>query len=142
MAQVAQANFKAKGIRVVPYPSDMRIFAPDAQLVAIVHRWGGFYTRVAESVLAGTWKAEPVWAGIAGGLVDIAAVDEKLPRDVRDGVQARRAAIVAGRDRLFNAPMVDNRGAVRLASGVLDDDRIRTMDWFVEGVVGSVPRSR
>jgi simple sugar transport system substrate-binding protein len=60
VAQTAQANFRSRGVRVVAYPSDMRAFAPDAQLVAIVHRWGGFYTRVAQSVLDGTWTPAPV----------------------------------------------------------------------------------
>ena len=47
VAQAAQANFRGRHVRVIAYPSDMRAFAPDAQLAAIVHRWGGFYTRVA-----------------------------------------------------------------------------------------------
>ena len=92
VAQTAQANFRTKGVRVVPYPSDMRAFAPDAQLAAIEHRWGGFYTRVAESVLAGTWKAEPTWGGIASGMVDIAAVDPALPE-----ARAQRRADAGGR---------------------------------------------
>ncbi|MEP7300177.1 MAG: BMP family ABC transporter substrate-binding protein [Caldimonas sp.] len=142
VAQAAQANFRSKGVRVVPYPSDMRAFAPEAQLAAIEHRWGGFYTRVAETVIAGTWKPEPIWGGIASGMVDIAAVDAALPEAVRRGVQSRRAAIVAGTLKPFAAPLRDNAGAVRLASGSLDDARIKAMDWFVEGVVGSVPKAR
>ncbi len=142
VAQTAQANFKAKGVRVVPYPSDMRAFAPDAQLAAIEHRWGRFYTRVAESVLAGTWKAEPVWGGIAGGMVDIAVLDPALPAGTRSGVLARREAIVAGTLKPFAAPLRDNAGGLRLASGSLDDAQIKAMDWFVEGVIGSVPKAR
>ncbi|MGZ5215649.1 MAG: BMP family ABC transporter substrate-binding protein [Caldimonas sp.] len=142
VAQAAQASFKAKGVRVVPYPSDMHAFAPDAQLVAIEHRWGGFYTRVAESVIAGTWKAEPVWGGIASGMVDIAAIDPKLPASVRAEVRAKRQAIVSGSLKPFAAPLVDNAGVVRLATGALDDARIKEMDWFVEGVIGSVPKRR
>ena len=142
VAQTAQANFRTKGVRVVPYPSDMRAFAPDAQLAAIEHRWGGFYTRVAESVLAGSWKAEPTWGGIASGMVDIAAVDPALPEAARSGVQRQRAAIVAGSLKPFAAPLRDNAGVVRLASGSLDDAQIKAMDWFVEGVVGTVPKAR
>lgn len=142
VAQAAQANFAARRVRVVAYPSDMRAYAPDAQLAAIVHRWGGFYTQVAERVIAGRWSAEPVWGGIAGGMVDIAAVDPALPRDVSSGLATRRAAIVAGTFLPFAAPLRDNAGIVRLATGALDDERIKTMDWFVEGVVGSVPKSR
>ena len=142
VAQTAQANFRTKGVRVVPYPSDMRAFAPDAQLAAIEHRWGGFYTRVAESVIDGSWKPAPVWGGIASGMVDIAALDAKLPASVRAAVQARRAEIVAGRLEPFSAPLLDNAGAVRLAKGTLDDAQIKAMDWFVAGVIGSVPKGR
>jgi basic membrane protein A len=139
VAQAAQANFRSRGVRVVAYPSDMRAFAPDAQLAAIVHRWGGFYTRVAERVLDGSWRSEPVWGGIASGMVDIDAVDAKLAGDVRAGLQARRAAIVAGTLAPFAAPLVDNAGATRLARGALADADIKAMDWFVAGVVGAVP---
>ncbi|MDQ2928317.1 MAG: BMP family ABC transporter substrate-binding protein [Pseudomonadota bacterium] len=142
VAQTAQANFRSKGIRVVPYPSDMHAFAPDAQLCAVVHHWGGFYTRVAESVLAGTWKPESVWGGISSGMVDIAAIDPKLPSSVRATVLAKRQAIVDGAFKPFSAPLRDNAGKLRLASGSLDDAKIKTMNWFVEGVIGSVPAAR
>ena len=49
--QAAQAAFKDKGVRVIAYQSDMKAFAPDAQLAAVTHHWGGFYTKVAQSVL-------------------------------------------------------------------------------------------
>jgi len=117
----------------------MRAFAPDAQLAAIVHRWGGFYSRIAQRVLDGSWRAETVWGGIASGMVDIDAVDAKLAGDVRAGLQARRAAIVAGTLAPFAAPLVDNAGATRLARGALADVDIKSMDWFVAGVVGVVP---
>ena len=142
VALAAQASFRTRGVRVVPYPSDMRAFAPDAQLAAIEHRWGAFYTRVAESVLAGTWKAEPTWGGIASGMVDVAAVDPKVPAATRSGLQSRRAAIVAGTLKPFAAPLRDNAGTLRLASGALDDAQIKAMDWFVEGVIGTVPKAR
>jgi len=142
VAQTAQANFRAKGTRVVPYPSDMRAVAADAQLVAIVHRWGRFYTRVAERVIAGTWTPEPVWGGIASGMVDIAAVDPTLPTVLRASLQSKRQAIVTSTLKPFGAPLVDNAGAVRLAHGSLDDAKIKTMDWLASGVIGSVPKTR
>ncbi len=142
VAQAAQSAWKARRVRVVPYPSDMRAYAPDAQLAAIVHRWGGFYTRTARHVVAGTWKPEAVWGGIGSGMVDLVAVDSSLPRSVRDGVSERRADIVAGRLRPFSGRIVDRDGAVRLASGALDDSRIRAMDWFVRGVAGALPKAR
>ena len=139
VAQAAQANFRTKRVRVIPYPSDMRAFAPDAQLAAIVHRWGGFYTRTAESVIAGRWTPAPVWGGIAGGMVDIAALDPVLPADVVAELKARRTAIVGGTFKPFSGRLVDNAGRVRNEAGALDDAAIKSMDWLVEGVIGTVP---
>ncbi|NUZ06884.1 BMP family ABC transporter substrate-binding protein [Piscinibacter koreensis] len=140
VAQAAQANFAERRVRLVGYTSDMRAFAPDAQAAAIVHQWGGFYTQVATDVLERRWKPAPVWGGIASGMVDLTAVDPRLPADVRNDVAARRRAIAGGAFKPFAAPLVDNTGQRRLMSGTLDDAAIRTMDWLVEGVVGQVPR--
>lgn len=138
--QTAQANFKAKGVRAIAYQSDMHAFAPDAQLAAITQQWGGYYTQVARSVLNGTWKPQPVWAGMKDGLVRLEAIDTAVPRDVQALVESRRKAIVAGTFKPFAAPLVDNEGHVRLAKGALDDAAIGSMNWFVQGVVGTVPR--
>lgn len=137
--QTAQANFKARGVRAIAYQSDMRRFAPDAQLAAIVQNWGGYYTQVARAVLDGTWKPQPVWGGIKDGLVQLGGFDPALPKDVLAQIEAQRAAIVAGRRLPFAAPLVDNQGRTRLAHGALDDAAIATMNWFVAGVVGSLP---
>ena len=47
---------------------------------------------------------------------------------------------MAGRFQPFTGPLVDNDGKVRLARGTLDDAAITTMNWFVRGVAGSVPK--
>ena len=137
--QTAHANFKAKGVRAVAYQSDMRAFAPEAQLAAVTHHWGGYYTAVARAVLEGRWKPQPVWGGMKDGLVQLSAVAADVPAPVRSLVEARRQAIIAGSFQPFGAPLVDNEGRARLAQGALDDASIATMDWFVRGVVGSVP---
>jgi simple sugar transport system substrate-binding protein len=141
VAAVAQQAFRdGKGTRVVPYPSDMRAVAPEAQLACVVHHWGERYAAVAARVLDGSWRSEAAWDGIAAGRVDIDAVAPDVPPAVRGELAAQRDAIVSRRLQPFAGRLVDNRGTVRLASGALDDARIRTLDWFVEGVVGSVPR--
>ena len=138
--QTAQANFKDKGVRAVAYQSDMRKFAPDAQLAAVTHHWGGYYTQVVSGVLNGTWKPQPAWGGMKDGLVQLSAVGADVPAPVQALVEARRKAIVAGSFKPFAAPLTDNEGRVRLAQGALDDASIATMNWFVRGVVGAVPK--
>lgn len=128
-----------KGVRMLGYQSDMKSFAPKAQLAAVTHHWGGYYTQVARNVLDGRWQARPVWGGMKDGFVQLSAVDTNLPKTVRDGLEARRQDIVAGRLHPFAAPLVDAGGRVRLAQGRLDDAAIQRMDWFVQGVSAPSP---
>lgn len=137
--QAAQAAFKDRGVRVIAYQSDMHAFAPDAQLAAVTHHWGGYYTRVAQSALDGRWKPQPVWAGMKDGLVQLSAVDGSLPKELREQLEAKRADVVAGRLRPFSGRLVDNSGRERLAKGALDDASIAGMNWLAAGVVGSLP---
>jgi len=141
VAEAAQKQFSVKGVRFVGYQSDMRAHAPDAQLAAVTHHWGRYYSGVARAVLEGRWTPQPVWGGLREGMVALEAIDPKLPAAVRASVEARRQAIADRRFKPFAAPLVDNRGRQRLAAGALDDAAIQRMDWLVDGVVGAVPGS-
>lgn len=140
VAQTAEANFKTRGVRFVAYQSDMAKFAPRAQLAAIVHQWGGYYTRVAQALLDGAWKAEPTWGGLREGLVALTAIDPMLAQSVRESVEQHQRAIVDGRFSPFSGRLMDNTGQQRLAAGTLPDTAIAQMNWFVDGVVGAVPK--
>lgn len=129
-----------KGVGVVAYQSDMRRIAPHAQLTAITAEWGAYYTRVARAVLAGTWRAQPVWGGMSDGFVRLAPINASVPKDVAALVAAREADIVAGRLHPFAGRIVDRDGRVQLESGVMPDAQIATMNYFVEGVVGTLPQ--
>jgi simple sugar transport system substrate-binding protein len=135
VAQTAEAQ----GVKLLAYQSDMRRYAPTAQLAAVTHHWGAYYTRVADAVLAGRWKAQPVWGGMADGFVQLSALAPALPPAVAQAVGARRDDIVARRFHPFSGRLVDQSGHVRQEAGTMSDERIAAMDWFVQGVVGSLP---
>ena len=135
VAQVAEE----KGVMLLAYQSDMARFAPKAQLAAITHHWGGYYTQVAKSVLAGTWAAQPVWGDMKQGLVQLSAVNPALPAAVQAGLAQRQQALMAGQLKPFAAPLLDNTGRSRLDKGALDDGQIASMNWLVQGVTGSLP---
>jgi len=140
VAQTAEDNFRAKGVHVIAYQSDMRAFAPNAQLSAITMEWGGYYTAVAKAVQAGTWKPTPVWGGMKDGMIALAPFNASVPKDVAALVDAKRRAIVAGTLHPLSGPLVDNEGKPRAAAGPMSDAAIAQMNWFVDGVVGSVPK--
>lgn len=128
-----------RGVGVIAYQSDMRRIAPHAQLTAITHEWGGYYTRVARAVIDETWRAQPVWGGMKDGFVRLAALNPDVPKDVAALVAARQADIVAGRFQPFAGRIVDREGRVRQQGGAMADAQIATMNYFVPGVVGTLP---
>lgn len=131
-----------KGVKLIAYQSDMRRFAPTAQLAAVTQHWGPYYTRVAQAVLDGRWQPQPVWDGMKAGGIQLSALADGLPAGVKTELARRQADLMAGRLKPFAAPLVDNTGRQRLAQGALDDAAIAQMDWFVAGVTGSVPGAR
>jgi simple sugar transport system substrate-binding protein len=117
----------------------MAKFGPNAQLVAVTHHWGDYYTRRAQAVLDGTWKVEPVWGGLKEGFIKLEGLSDRLPKDLVDAVRKREDGIRAGSFHPFTGPIRTNEGKEILASGALTDQQLGAMDFYVEGVVGKVP---
>jgi len=129
-----------KGVKLIAYQSDMRAQAPNAQLAAVTADWSGYYTRVAQSVIAGSWRAQPVWGGIKDGMVRLSALSPSLSSAVRKELAAREARLLAGQAGPFTGRLVDQAGRVRNEHGPLGDAAIAQMDWFVQGVSGTLPK--
>lgn len=133
-----------RGRWAVAYHSDMRQVAPDAQLVAVTHRWGDYDTRRAKAVLDGTWKSEDTWGGVKEGMVRVGDFGPKVPEAVRKEVLARQQDIADGKLQPFRAAaqdVRDNEGHVAIAKGsALTDPQILQMNWLAEGVQGRIAR--
>ena len=129
-----------KGVKLIGYQSDMRAHAPNAQLAAVTSDWSGYYSRVAQSVLANQWRAVPMWGGIKDGMVKLSALSPALPADWRKELATREQQLLAGKAGPFVGRLVDQAGRVRQESGALGDEAIAKMDWFVQGVSGTLPK--
>ncbi|GMQ74882.1 MAG: BMP family ABC transporter substrate-binding protein [Gammaproteobacteria bacterium] len=130
-----------KGIYAIGYHSDMSKYGPRAQLTAVVHHWGDFYTRVTREVIDGTWKSRDVWGGIKAGMVSLAPINPVVPRDLVALVKEKEDAIRNGRFHPFQGPVKDQEGKVRIAAGTtISDDDLLKMQWYVQGVQGKLPR--
>ena len=130
-----------RGKLAIAYHSDMRKFAPDAQLLAVTHQWGGYYTRRAQAALDGSWKSGAVWGGVKEGMIRVDSFGPKVPKKVADEVLARQRDIAAGKLHPFRArtAMLDNEGHEVLAAGkTLGDAQILTMNFLVQGVQGKL----
>ena len=128
-----------KGKYAIAYHSDMKKFGPKAQLAAVTHHWGEYYIAQTQAVLDNTWKSSSVWGGIKAKMVSLDSFGPAVPGDVKAFVEARQAELVAGKLAPFTAPIKDNEGKVRLDKGVMMDQGLEKMDYYVEGVVGKLP---
>lgn len=136
------AAAQERGKMAVAFHSDMRKDGPDAQLLAVTHHWGGYYTQRAKAVQNGTWKSGDFWGGVKDGMIKVEHFGAKLPQSVRDEVLARQQEMAQGKLQPFKAgkqPIRDNEGHVRIPAGTaLSDADKNQMNWLVEGVIGSV----
>lgn len=131
-----------RGKLAVAYHSDMRRVAPDAQIVAVTHQWGQYYTTRARAVLDGSWRSGSVWGGVKEGMIKVDGFGPKVPKTVQQEVLARQADIARGKLHPFHASqaVLDNHGQQVIAQGqTLNDEQILKMNWLVQGVQGQLP---
>ncbi len=131
---------EARGALVIGYDSDMRSFAPNAFLTAPIWNWGALYTKIAEQVHNGTWKSEKTWSGLKEGLVQLAPMSDKVPAELQNLVAEKTAAIKAGSFHPFAGPVKDQNGKIVIAAGQIPNDgELLGMNYFVQGVQGTIP---
>ena len=132
-----------RGKLAIAYHSDMRKFAPDAQVLAVTHQWGRYYTSRAQAVLDGGWKSGALWGGVKEGMIRVDSFGPRVPKKVADEVLARQRDIAAGKLHPFSAraALLDNEGREVLAAGkTLSDEQILGMNFLVQGVQGKLDK--
>jgi len=129
-----------RGKMAIAYHSDMRHVAPQAQLLAITHHWGDYYSQRAAAVINGTWQSTQTWGGVREGMIKVEAFGPRLPKRVQAEVLRLQRALAKGGLQPFTGPVFDNQDGVVLARGqTMTDEQILKMHFLVRGVVGSLP---
>ena len=135
------AAAQERGKLAVAYHSDMRKVAPDAQIVAVTHQWGDYYTRRIRAVADGSWTSGNVWGGVKQGMVRVGDFGPKVPKAVQQEVLARQKDIASGKLLPFAGPIVDNEGREVVPKGqAMTDEQILTMNFLVSGVQGRIAK--
>ena len=135
------AAAQERGKMAVAYHSDMRKLAPDAQIVAVTHQWGDYYTRRVQAVIDGTWKSGSVWGGVKEGMIRVGDFGARVPKAVQEEVLARQKEIASGKLQPFAGPITDNEGHEVLSKGQsMTDAQIQAMNFLVSGVQGKIAK--
>lgn len=136
-----QQAAEEKGKFGIGYNSDMSAMAPKAVLTSAVWNWGPYYVNTVKAVKEGTWKSEEYWGPISDGVVGLAPFGPMVPEDVKQLVETKKQELIDGKFDVFTGPIKDQTGQERVAAGqTMTDAEMLSLDWFVEGVDGTIPK--
>ena len=127
--------------------SDMKAFAPKAQLFSSVNNWGPYYISQIEAMMDGSWTTGDgpdhwggnTWLGLSDDYLVLTPF-ENMPSNVAAAAKAA-ADKVSGGYNIFSGPFNDNAGNVILSDGESyhDGNLWNDMNYYVEGVIGKIP---
>lgn len=129
-----------RGKYAVGYNADFRaIVGDDRILVSPMWNWENYMIPAVQSALDGTWETQSYWGGLEDHMIHLSPISPLVPQDFQNQVAAKQAEMEAGTFDVFWGELKDQTGAIRQKAGEkMSDDAMLTMDWFVQGVVGSV----
>jgi basic membrane protein A len=122
---------EAAGAGWVGYNTDMTEFAPESWLTAATWDWGPFYLVTAQQVQDGTWVPEAYYGHIEDGMVSIAPFGPSVSDETKALIETRKQEIIDGTFLVLPDPIVNQAGNEQPLGDIF------SMDYFVEGVVGS-----
>ena len=121
------------------------------RLATPIWNWGKFYERIIRDFLQGNWdtvreaKEKPAinyWWGISGGVIDLIMSDE-LPRGIAMLTNIVKGQMYVDYFNPFWGTLRKQDGSITGSPDMgLSPEEIITMDYLVEGVIGSIPENR
>ncbi len=135
-----QKAAQERGMLSIGYDSDMRAFVGDTVLTGAVWNLAPYYISTIKAAMDGTWTTHQYWGGLKDDVVRLADYSPKVPQDVRDLVEAAKQDIISGKTDVFCGPVVNQDGEEVIPAGeCMSDSDMLNLNYFVEGVVGTIP---
>ena len=124
---------------VISYHADMSSFAPEYHLASVIHDWAPYYVKRIEALLNNNWQSGSEWTGMKESTSRLVHLSRKIPADVLQDVEQLQRQITEGEKQVFAGPITNHRGRTRVRQGqALDDEALHRMNWYVQGVKGSL----
>ncbi|MCK9516106.1 MAG: BMP family ABC transporter substrate-binding protein [Ottowia sp.] len=116
-------------------------YGPKARLASSIIDWSYYYTHAVQEALDGTWATGPnQWWGVKEDTVDLVDVADFVPDEAREKMEEHKAGLRDGSYAIWKGPVQDNTGKEVVADGVVpDDDWLKAINFYVDGVEGKVP---
>ena len=134
-----------RGASVCGYHCSQAALAPQAYLTGAEWNWTDLYPK-----FVAMWiKGEPIpnfyRGGFKEGLIKQSPYGPRVSATARQRADQVKAALAAGSYVIFKGPIADNAGKMAVAAGQeliqsnATDAKLESMNFLVEGVLGSLP---
>ncbi len=143
--KVIMETAEKRGIYCTGYHTNQSSLAPKGYLTGAEWDWTKIYTNYAEAILAGKTLMNGgiphlVRGGYKDGFVKLSAYGPAVSEAAQKGAEAAKAQLMEGTLVIYRGEIKDNTGKVVIPAGKefkQTDPQLETMDWLVEGVIGS-----
>ncbi|PKM94373.1 MAG: BMP family ABC transporter substrate-binding protein [Firmicutes bacterium HGW-Firmicutes-1] len=136
-----QQAAEERGAFSIGYNTDMSAMAPKAYMTAPIWNWGPYYAAQTQAVMDGTFASHAYWEGMSEDIVRLAPLTANAPEGAQAAVDAATAQILDGTEYIFEGPIYDQAGEIKVAEGVkMTDQEMLSFDWFVKGVEGKIEK--
>ena len=142
---------KTEGVYAFGQASNMSRFGANSHLVSIVDNWDSYYVDRVAAVMDGSWGQTDTWWGFSKdgqgngvGMVEMADYGN-MSDELKAEAMALEASLRSGERHAFPCPVImqDGNPAEDCAAGekhLKDFPTLVSMDWYVEGIEGSLPK--
>ena len=88
----------------------------------------------------GTWESTDTWKGLASGMVEMAPYRNMHPDTKFEAIKMQKD-LTEGKMHSFEGPIYNQAGELMVPEGeVAPDGMLLGMNWYVQGIEGTVPQ--
>ena len=121
--------------------TDLSTIAPGKWLTGAKWNFGPTFCQIVKSVRDHTFNPGLSWFGMSDGTVVLSSFGKVVPKTLQTQAIALAESLQKGKQKVFSGPLKDREGKLHLSPGQTADSQFfSSMDWFVPGVEGSLPR--
>ncbi|MDF1734062.1 MAG: BMP family ABC transporter substrate-binding protein [Minwuia sp.] len=129
-----------RGAFVCGYHADQSPLAPAKYLTGAEWNWANVYTGMVKTMMDGGTIDNFVRGGLSDGFVKLSPLGPAVSDTARNQFEAAKAEIMKGGFLIIKGPINDNKGNIIAPAGKAfaeDDIALESMNYLVEGVIGS-----
>ena len=138
--KVVVETAEKRGIFSCGYHTDQSALAPKGYLTGAQWNWQKVYADYVQMLQEGKSWPHILRGGLKEGLVKNSPFGAAVSSEAKAAAEAAREKFVSGSFRIYEGPIKTNDGKEAIAAGTgydANDIWLETMDWFVDGVMGS-----